>query len=88
MSQTLQYAQTGNVDVALVALALVLGTQGGHHTVIPQELYNPIDQALGVVSSSKHIPESRALVRFVTGEQGEAILERYGFTIPKEDPAP
>ena len=55
--QTLQYAETGNVDVAIVALSLSVpaaGSTSGRWTLIPQELYPPIDQALAVIKDTKH----------------------------------
>ncbi|HEU4833437.1 MAG TPA: molybdate ABC transporter substrate-binding protein, partial [Pyrinomonadaceae bacterium] len=42
--QTLQYAQTGNVEVAIVALSLSIQSHG-RWMLIPEELHQPIDQA-------------------------------------------
>jgi ABC-type molybdate transport system substrate-binding protein len=50
--QTLQFAETGNVDVAIVALSLSVQSKG-HWKLIPQELHKPIDQALAVIKKTK-----------------------------------
>jgi molybdate transport system substrate-binding protein len=86
VSQTLQYAQTGNVDVAIVALSLAVAPSvtGGRYERIPREMHQPIDQALGVVSSTRHEREARAFAEFVNGPKGRPIMERYGFVLPRE----
>jgi molybdate transport system substrate-binding protein len=87
--QTLQYAETGNVDVAIVALSLVApaarGSRGEvqeHWTLVPQKLYRPLDQALAVVKGTRYEREADAFVAFVAGSAGQAILREYGFETP------
>ena len=82
--QTLQYAQSGNVDVSIVALSLALATPGGHWTLVPEDLHNPINQALGVIARTKHESEARAFAAFINGETGRPIMSRYGFVLPGE----
>ncbi|HEU5460216.1 MAG TPA: molybdate ABC transporter substrate-binding protein, partial [Pyrinomonadaceae bacterium] len=43
--QTFQYAETGNVEVAIVALSLSVQSRG-RWTLIPEEMHQPINQAL------------------------------------------
>jgi len=81
--QTLQYAETGNVDVAIVARSL--GVEGeGRWVLIPEEMHRPIDQAMAVVRGTPHEEEARRFAAFVSGPQGRPILRRYGFTLPGE----
>lgn len=81
--QTLQFAQTGNVDVALVALSLSLGTDG-RWVLVPQELHSPLDQALGVIKGSNQEQAARAFATFINSPQGREIMRKYGFTQPDE----
>jgi molybdate transport system substrate-binding protein len=76
--QTLQFAETGNVDVAIVALALSKQSEGVWN-LIPQELHNPINQGLAVVKGTKNEKAAREFAAFVNGPQGQAILAKYGF---------
>ena len=76
--QTLQFAETGNVDVAIVALSLSKQSDG-QWTLIPQELHNPIDQGIAVIKGTKNEKTARDFVSFVNGQQGQAILAKYGF---------
>jgi molybdate transport system substrate-binding protein len=87
--QTLQYAETGNVDVAIVALSLSMPAAGGtsgRWTVIPQELHPPIDQALAVIKGTNHEAAARAFATFVNGPQGRQIMRTYGLLLLGEEP--
>jgi molybdate transport system substrate-binding protein len=79
--QTLQYAETGNVDVAIVALSLSQQSKG-RWVVIPEELHEPIDQGLAVIKGTKNETAARAFAAFVTGPRGREILAKYGFAFP------
>ena len=76
--QTLQYAQTGNVEVAIVPLSLSIPSSG-RWTLIPEELHQPIDQGLGIMKSTKNEQAARAFITFLSSPQGKAIMKKYGF---------
>lgn len=80
--QTLQYAETGNVDVAIVALSLSMQSDG-RWTAIPEELHKPIDQALAVIKTTKNEQAARAFAAFIASQQGRAIMQKYGFVLPQ-----
>jgi molybdate transport system substrate-binding protein len=80
---TLRYAETGDVDVAIVALSLAIqGT--GRWTLIPEDQYEPIDQALAVIAGTPHEAEARAFADFINSEDGREVMRRYGFILPGE----
>jgi len=76
--QTLQYAQTGNVEVSIVALSLSIQSNG-RWTLIPEELHQPIDQGLAVIKFTKNEQAARAFAAFISSPQGKAIMKKYGF---------
>ncbi|HYV11579.1 MAG TPA: molybdate ABC transporter substrate-binding protein [Pyrinomonadaceae bacterium] len=76
--QTLQYAQTGNVDVAIVPLSLSIPSSG-RWTLIPEELHEPIDQGIGIMKSTKNEQAARTFIAFLRSAQGKAIMKKYGF---------
>jgi molybdate transport system substrate-binding protein len=86
IQQTHQYAETGNVDAAIGALALSVpaaaGGETGRYVVIPQGLYTPLDQAVTVIKGTKNEAAARAFAAFITGPQGREVLQKYGFTVP------
>ncbi len=81
--QAFQFAETGNVDVGLVALSLVVRA-GGTYALVPEDLHQPINQALAIIASSTHQSEAEQFVAFLTGEVGREILQKYGFVLPEE----
>lgn len=81
VQQATQYVQTGQADVGIVAVALVIPTQL-RWTLIPQELHRPLDQALAILRRTRLEAEARAFVDLVMSAESQAILERYGFEPP------
>ena len=79
--QTLQYAETGNVDVAIVALSLSRQSKG-RYVLVPEEMHRPIDQGLAAIKSTRNEAAARAFAEFVTGPRGKEILAKYGFAFP------
>ena len=84
-SQALQYAKTGNVDVAIVPLSLIIQNANTHWVLIPENLHKPIDQAYGIVKRTVHEKEARQFIAFVNSHQGRDIMKKYGFKLPGED---
>ncbi len=84
IQQAQQYADTGNVDAAIIARALAI--QSRHRWIpIPDDLYAPIDQALAVVKGTPNERAARAFAAFVLSPTGRAVLQKYGYTLPKLD---
>jgi molybdate transport system substrate-binding protein len=83
--QTLQYAETGNVDVAIVALSLAV-VADGQWQLLPEELHNPLDQMLAVVEGTPHETEARDFAEFINSAKGRPIMQQYGFVLPTEEP--
>ena len=86
ISQTLQYAESGNVDAAIVALSLSTQSKG-RWTLLPAELHKPLNQALAVIRATQHEQEARRFAAFVNSAEGRAVMRRYGFVLPGEEPA-
>jgi molybdate transport system substrate-binding protein len=85
--QTLQFAETGDVDVAIIPLSLSI-TSAGHWALVPEDLHPPINQALGVVTDSPRQSAARDFAAFITGPQGRHILSKYGYELPEEGRSP
>ena len=81
--QTLQFLQTGDVQVALIARSIA---DVPDITWVPVDdtLYTPLNQALAVVSRSAHPAEAQALAEFMTGPSARPIMQKYGFVLPDE----
>jgi molybdate transport system substrate-binding protein len=79
--QTMQFAETGNADVAIVALSLSQQSNG-RWVLVPEELHAPLDQALAVIKETKNEKVAREFALFITGARGREVLARFGFTFP------
>jgi molybdate transport system substrate-binding protein len=77
--QTLQFAQTGNADVALVALSLVAQDHTGQTLAIDPRLHGPIEQTLVVCRRGKNEAGGRAFAELVASPEGQTVLKRHGF---------
>ncbi len=80
VAQTLTLADTGNVDVAIVALSLSIQSNG-NWTLIPAELHpdHPLLQMAAAVTGTQREAEARRFIAFVNGSEGHAIMKKYGF---------
>ena len=85
ISQTLQYAESGNVDAAIVALSLSTQSKG-RWVLVPAELHKPLNQALAVIKGTKHEQEARRFAAFINSPQGRDVMRKYGFILPGEEP--
>lgn len=77
--QALQFAQTGNAEVALVALSLVAKDESGSRLDVEPAFHAPIEQALVVCRHGKNQAGGRAFAQLVASAEGQALLQRYGF---------
>ncbi|MBV9210060.1 MAG: molybdate ABC transporter substrate-binding protein [Acidobacteria bacterium] len=82
VSQTKQFASTGNAQAAFIPLALVKPNEG-RAVEVDEKLHQPIDQALGVVKASAKQEAARRFTDFVLSDKGQRILEQYGYRNPQ-----
>lgn len=78
--QAQQFVATGNAEVVMGAQALAIASGGGY-TVVPQALYTPLVQALGIVRGGDEAAAAQ-FVALLQSAQGQAILARFGFAPP------
>lgn len=81
VSQVRQYAATGNVDAAFLPLALVRAGEG-QTLEVDEKLHRPINQAITVLKKSAKQEAARRFVEYVLSDEGQALLERYGYRKP------
>jgi molybdate transport system substrate-binding protein len=74
--QAYQFAATGNADAALVAWSLVF-ERGAH--LIDSRWHSPIEQVGAIVKSGKNPRQARAFLQWLTGQDGQRLLQAQGF---------
>jgi molybdate transport system substrate-binding protein len=84
VNQAFQFAESGNTDVGMVALSLVI-LADGNYELVPEELHEPLLQTLAIVATSPRRSEAEQFVAYLTGDQGRAILQKYGFMLPDKE---
>lgn len=84
ISQTAQFVQSGNAQLGLLALSLVVAPamKNGRTWIVPSAGYPPIEQGAVVLRSSHNKAAARGFLDFVRGSEGSATLQQYGFTVP------
>jgi molybdate transport system substrate-binding protein len=88
ISQTAEFAETGNADAGILALSLVLSPalkDKGRYFQIADNLYSPIQQGVVVVRPSKNLQSAQAFLDYIKTPAMTAILERYGFVLPGKE---
>lgn len=86
ISQTAQFVESGNADVGLVALSLAVAPamkDKGRYVEIPTADYPPIIQAAVILKSSRNKELANQFLKFLKEPATVAMMERYGFSIPK-----
>lgn len=82
IGQALQYAQSGNADVALTALSLVIEDKADFYVIVPDALHAPITQSAGLVKGSPQAALGARFLAFLTSKAVAPIWKRYGYGLP------
>jgi molybdate transport system substrate-binding protein len=86
ISQTAQFAQSGNATVGLLALSLALAPalkSAGTYIEIPVDFHPPIEQAAVVVAASRRKALAQQFVDALKQPAVVQILQSYGFEVPQ-----
>jgi len=81
--QTLQYLQAGDAQAGIIALSLA-DVPEISWTLIDDDLYQPLDQALAILTSSQQPELAAEFVQFINSENGRQIMRKYKFLLPDE----
>jgi molybdate transport system substrate-binding protein len=87
ISQTAQYVQTGNAQVGIIALALVvnpeLSKKGGYY-LIPDSMHNPLEQGFIITKRGANKPLAKQFAEYMGSKQARGVMKKYGFVLPGE----
>jgi molybdate transport system substrate-binding protein len=79
---TMQYARTGTVDAAVIALSLAVVSDGGSFLPLDDSLYEPLDQVMVVCGNGAEADAAHQFEDFVSSPEGREVMTRYGFVLP------
>jgi molybdate transport system substrate-binding protein len=87
ISQAAQFVESGNAQAGLIALSHALSPalkDKGHYWTVPVDAYPTLNQAVVLLSKSKHPEAARKFLDFVKSPEGTSLLKNYGFSLPTE----
>ncbi len=89
ISQAAQFVESGNADVGILALSLVLApplkSQGTYYE-IPTSFYPAIDQAVVILKSSKQKDLALQFLSFLRRPEIAEFMRSNGLTVPESKP--
>lgn len=87
VSQTAQYVQTGNAQVGIIALSLVINSElskrGGYY-LIPDNLHNPLEQGFIITKPGANKLLAKKFAEYMGSKQVRNVMIKYGFVLPGE----
>jgi len=87
ISQAAQFAQSGNAQVGMIALSLVLGPQmagKGSYSLVPDNLHQALEQGFVITRRAADSALAKAFADYMVSGQTRAVMVRYGFALPGE----
>ena len=87
IAHTAQFVQTGNAQVAVIALSLALNPElsiKGGYFLIPDNLHQPLEQGYIITKLGGDKPLARQFADYMSSKEARAIMTKYGFVLPGE----
>jgi molybdate transport system substrate-binding protein len=87
IAQTAQFVFTGNADVGILALSLVLSPElaaKGKYALIADSLHKPLEQGYVVIKRAKDNAMAKRFADFMGGATARATMRKFGFSLPGE----
>lgn len=84
ISQTFQFASSGNADLGFVALSQVMKDgklTSGSAWIVPANLHAPIRQDAVLLAPGKDSEAAKALLAYLKSEPAKAIIRSYGYDL-------
>lgn len=86
ITQTYQFAATGNAELAFIALSQITKDgkiSQGSWWMVPSHLYNPIRQTAVQLSAAKDKAATQAFLTFLKSEKAKEVIRSFGYELPK-----
>ncbi|MEQ1619897.1 MAG: molybdate ABC transporter substrate-binding protein [Methylococcales bacterium] len=87
IAQTYQFISTGNAELGFVALSQVIDNgkiASGSGWIVPENRHSPIKQDAVLLTLGANNPAAIALLEYLKSDPALAIIEKYGYGLPKQ----
>jgi len=81
LEETIKLVESGNAEIGLLALSQVIKAKG-KYVEVPDDLHDPLDQALAVCKNGKQQALAVKFVEFLGRPETQELMKSYGYTIP------
>jgi len=85
IAQSAQFIQTGNAEVGIIALSLVLSPQmvdKGTYSLIPDNLHKPLEQGFIITKRAADNALAKTFADYMRLPETRQRMARYGFALP------
>lgn len=79
VSQTLQFARSGNAELAFVARSQFIALNEGSAWLVPNNMHEPIEQQAVKLSESS---AASLFMQFLASDSARAIIAKHGYELP------
>ncbi len=82
-----QFAQSGNAQVGIVALALAISPElagKGGYWLVPDKLHKPLEQGFIVTKRAAGSALAKRFADYMDSQPARAVMVQYGFALPSE----
>lgn len=83
ITQATQFVTTGNTDIGITALSLVLTPnmikEGGKYYIIPKSSHSALDQGCVILKNAKGNADALKFYNFISSKKAAAIFKYYGY---------
>jgi len=86
VGQAWQFAATGNAKAALVAHSLVRDFPKNQVIIVPENLYDSINQQAVLLTRASSSKPARDFLNFLAGETAQTVIRNHGYIIEKKVP--
>lgn len=87
ISQTAQFALTGNAQVGVIALSLAvhpeLSGKGGYW-LIPDNLHQRLEQGFVITKRAENSPLAKRFAEYVSSKPARSVMTKFGFVLPDD----
>jgi molybdate transport system substrate-binding protein len=87
IAQTAQFVRSGNAEVGIIALSLVMGPEmagKGRYSLVPDTLHQALEQGFIITRRAADSALAKAFADYMRDPRTRAVMVRYGFALPGE----
>ena len=85
--QAAQFVQTGNAQVGIIALSLVINpelSKKGGYWMVPEKLHEPLEQGFIITKRAEGNALAKGFADYMKSQPIRAVMAKYGFALPGE----